>query len=267
MRLLPVMLLAAAIAPLHAAQAYEVTIDFSNLSGANGAALSPVFIALQNGSFNPYTPGSTASSAIVTLAHTGSGSGLGAEFNQPGGQSAEVTASGGFGPGIYLPGQSGSITLNLDPVANEYLSFYTMVVPSNDRFIGETVQLFNSSGTFIGANETLNGSSIWEAGAYNSQVAGAAFVVNNAGNNVLTPNGVISQDYNFSVYSGQLTPAGYNFTNLPGADTPILSLSATAAAPVPLPAQVVPYSIGLGLLGLKRLAGQRNKNRDHGLTA
>ena len=247
MRFLPALILAGAIAPIYSAQAYQVNLNFSNLSGGNGAALSPIFIALQDGGFNPYTPGSAASPAIVQLAETGSGAGLAGEFNQSGGLSVEVTAMGGFGPGIYLPGQTGGISLNLDPVANRYLSFFSMVVPSNDRFVGGKIELFDAAGNFLGANSTLSGNAIWDAGAVASQLAGAAFLVNNAGGNTPTPGGVISLNDNFAVYAGQLTPAGYNFSNLPGDATPLLNISAVAA--VPLPAAAWLFGGALPLLG------------------
>jgi Spondin_N len=251
MRLLASFLLAGLLAPLGSAQAYEVTISFTNMAGADGVALSPIFIALQNGSFNPYTAGTTASSAIVQLAEMGSGTGLGAQFTQSGGQQAEVGVNGG----IYLPGQSGSITLNLDPTANEYLSFYSMVVPSNDRFIGETIQLFDSSGNFLGANMTYTASAVWDAGAVASQVAGAAFLTDNSGGNTATPNGVITADDNFAVYGGHPTAAGYTFSNLPTASSPLINVSAMAAVPVPGAVWLFGSALtGLGWFGSRRKA-------------
>ena len=43
---------------------------------------------------------------------------------------------GGFGPGIFRPGASSWIDLDLDPSIHRYLTFGSMVVPSNDAFIG-----------------------------------------------------------------------------------------------------------------------------------
>ena len=170
----------------------------------------------------------------------------------------EVTAStNAFGPGIYLPGGTSSITLNLNPVQNEYLNYYTMVVPSNDFFIGGQIQLFDNSGKFLGANTTLTGSSVWDAGAVVPQIAGAAFLANNGGTVNSAENGVIqainasnSLANSYAVYAGQLTSDGYVFNNLPNASSPLLSISAVSA--VPLPASVWLFGSILPLLGLIR---------------
>ncbi|MGD0961361.1 MAG: spondin domain-containing protein [Methylomonas sp.] len=256
MKFFPILMLAGALSPVYSAQAEEVTINFANLAGADGVALSPVFIALTNSPSLEYTPGTAASSAIAQLAETGSGAGLMPEFaGISGAQTAEVVATTNnfTPPGIYLPGGTGSITLNLDPVKNEYLSFYTMVVPSNDRFIGGEIQLFNSAGQFIGANAVIDGSAIWDAGAVASQVAGAVFIANDTGSNTPTPNGVITADDNYSVYNNSLTPAGYSFTNLPGDNTPILGITA-AVVPEPPMAWLFASVLWLAALARRRMA-------------
>lgn len=234
MKQISALLLAGVLAPVVNAHAEEVSISFANLAGMNGVALSPVFIGLSNNPTPVYTPGSLSSAAVTQLAETGSGAGLAGVYgNMNGVQTAEVTAmSHAFGPGIYLPGANGSITLNLDPAKNMYLDFYAMVVPSNDRFISGELQLFNSMGQFVGGNLTLNGNAVWDAGAVASQLAGAAFLVNNSGGNKAI-NGVITVNSDFSVYANQLTPAGYTFTNLPTDNTPLLSVNAVAAVPEP----------------------------------
>lgn len=258
MRHLPSLILAGALLPFCSAQAYEVTFTFTNLSGADGVALSPFFIALHDGSYDAFNAGSAASSGIQQLSETGSGAGLASAFAAayPSGMSAEVTASmNSFGPGIYLPGGSGSITLDLNPTTDRYLSYFAMVVPSNDRFVGNdsptAIQLFDSSGNFTGGTYTYNGSSIWDAGAVVSQINGAAFLANNGGtSNTAMPGGVIGLNDNFSVYGGQTTAAGYDFSNLPGNSTPLFSLSAVAA--VPLPGAVWLFGSILPIFGLMR---------------
>ncbi|MDD4915899.1 MAG: spondin domain-containing protein [Methylococcales bacterium] len=260
MKLTPALILAAALSPFCSAQAYEVTLTFTNQSAANGAALSPIFIALGNGSFNPFTAGGMASTAIQTLSETGSGSGLATLFTaaDPAGYSQEVTATtNSFGPGIYLPGGTASVTLNLDPTLNEYLNYYSMVVPSNDFFVGGQIQLFDSSGNFLGANATLTGGSVWDAGAVVPQIAGAAFLSGNSGTSNTAESGVIaainatnSSANSYEVYAGQQTAAGYTFSDLPNSATPLLSISAVSA--VPVPAAVWLFGSVLPMLGLAR---------------
>jgi len=260
MKLMSALMLSAALTPFCSAQAYEVTLTFTNDSVTNGAALSPIFIALGNGTFNPFAAGSAASSAIQTLSETGSGSGLSTQFASldPTGYSQEVVAAtNSFGPGIYLPGGTTSVTLNLNPTQNEYLNYYSMVVPSNDYFVGGQIQLFNSSGSFLGTNTTLTGSSIWNAGAVVAQIDGAAFLAGNAGTSNTAESGVITainatntSANSYEVYAGQKTAAGYNFTSLPNASTPLLSISAVSA--VPLPGAAWLFATALPLLGMAR---------------
>ena len=69
------------------------------------------------------------------------------------------------GPGSYPPGAEGSLVLSLDPTDNRYLSFLSMVVPSNDAFIGNDdatgIELFDAMGNFVATDFTLTGSNIW----------------------------------------------------------------------------------------------------------
>lgn len=253
---LPSLVLAALALPISAAQAENVTLTFSNLAAANGPALTPLFIALHDGTFDAFDAGNIASSAIEAIAELGDGSGLASAFSagHTNGISATVTASlNAFGPGVFLPGASGSITLNLDPVKNRYLSYFAMVVPSNDRFIGNDspteIELFDDMGHFLGLNHFESVSSIWDAGSETDGSFGAAFVVGSdalAGN---AQNGVIALNDDFAVYSGLATPAGYNF-NPAGANTPLLSI--TAVSQVPVPAAAWLFGSVLPAMGLWR---------------
>ncbi|WP_157205029.1 spondin domain-containing protein [Methylomonas methanica] len=254
---LPVLLLAGMLAPVAGAQASNVTLSFANISGANGPALSPFFVALHDGSFDAFDIGASASSAIEAIAELGSGAGLSSSFAAafPTGISTTVTASvNGFGPGIFLPGGSGSVTLDLDPVKNRYLSYFSMVVPSNDRFLGNDspteIELFDTMGHFTGGTFVDNGNKIWDAATELDGTTGAAFLVGSNATDSPAQNGLIQANSDFSVYSGLATAAGYNFTNLPGANTPLLRISAVSA--VPLPAAFWLFASALPVLGLRR---------------
>ncbi|WP_150048230.1 spondin domain-containing protein [Methylomonas rhizoryzae] len=236
----PVLILANAIWPYPSAHAAEVTFTVTNLSAAQGVAISPVFLAFHDGSYDAFDQGSAASAAIEAVAELGDSSGLAAAFASAyadgvsGSASATVNA---FGPGIFLPGGSGSITLNLDPVKNRYLSYFAMVVPSNDRFIGNDepmeIQLFDEMGHFLGLNFVETGAGIWDAGTELDAAEGAAFLVGSNATVSPAQNGLISFDHDFSAYAGLATPGGYNFTDLPGTATPLLSISAVSQVPLP----------------------------------
>jgi len=241
-------------------QAANVTLTFSNISGANGPALSPFFAAFHDGTFDAFNPEALATSAIELVAETGNGAGLTSVFaaskaSNNGGFSRTVTASiNAFGPGIFLPGASGSITVDLDPVKNRYLSYFAMVVPSNDRFLGNDspieIELFDSLGNFTGGTFQDNGAAIWDAGTETDGLFGAAFLVGSSASDSPAQNGVIQANNDFSVYAGLATPAGYNFTNLPGANTPLLRITAVSAVPVPAAAWL--FGSALPFLGFMR---------------
>lgn len=254
--LLPACFFAGVFLPLPEAYASNVTLTFSNLSGANGPALSPFFVAFHDGNFDAFDVGAAASSAIESVAELGDGSGLASGFSgYADGVSGTVTASvNGFGPGIFLPGASGSITVDLDPVKNRYLSFFAMVVPSNDRFVGNdsplSIELFDSAGHFNGLNHVANGNSIWDAGTELDGADGAAFLVGSNAGDSPAQNGLIQFNHDFSAYAGLATAAGYNFTDLPGVNTPLLSI--TAVSQVPVPAAFWLFGSALPLMGLGR---------------
>jgi len=254
---IPALLLAGILLPLSSAQASNVSISLSNLSTANGVALTPVFLAFHDGSFDPFDLGSLASSAIKAIAETGSVAELSNYFssNHPQGMSHVLTAtSNGFGPGVFLPGATGSVTVNLDPMKHRYLSYFAMAVPSNDRFVGNDnpmeITLFDNNGQFVGGSFQDNADSIWDAGTEQDGATGAAFVVGSDATSNPPENEVIRANFDFSGYSGLTTPAGYIFNNTPAANTPLLRIDAVSA--VPLPAAAWLFGSALPLLGFLR---------------
>ncbi|MGP0063070.1 MAG: spondin domain-containing protein [Isosphaeraceae bacterium] len=128
------------------AQADHIQITVTNNQAAGGFALAPVWFGLQNSStYSPFTPGSSASSAIATLAQFGNTAPLTAAFMGMGPETTLASADPNFKQ--FLPGESNSTTLNIsNPGSDQYLSFAGMVVPSNDYFQGNAtaLQIFDS---------------------------------------------------------------------------------------------------------------------------
>ena len=64
--------------------------------------------------------------------------------------------------------ESFTVTLNGTPEANRYLSYASMLFPTNDGFIGndnpQAIEIFDESGNFIGANFIVTGEQTWDAG-------------------------------------------------------------------------------------------------------
>jgi hypothetical protein len=145
-------------------RAADIRITVTNDQTSGGAALAPVWFGVQNGSFNAFSQGGTASSAIEKLAETGNTAYLAAQFA---GNGPETTLTSGGALPQFLPGQSASTVLAVDnPGTNKFLSFAGMVVPSNDFFMGNAnpLQIFNSNGSFVGPMTIqVYGSDVWDA--------------------------------------------------------------------------------------------------------
>ncbi|NNK78347.1 MAG: PEP-CTERM sorting domain-containing protein, partial [Litoreibacter sp.] len=88
-----------------------------------------------------------------------------AEEGDPSGMIADATAAGATsgvifwperfaGAPVIDPGEIASITLKADPTTNRFFSFLSMVIPSNDTFIGNedsmAYEVFTAIGEFTG---------------------------------------------------------------------------------------------------------------------
>ena len=138
----------------------------TNDQPGGGFALAPVWFGVQNGTFTTFTPGSTASSQIATLAQFGNTAPLATLFESEN-VGVDTTLTSGGSLAQFLPGQSNSTTLNVsNPAVDQFLSFAGMVVPSNDFFMGNAtpLQIFNSNGSFKGPMTIkVFGSNIWDS--------------------------------------------------------------------------------------------------------
>ncbi|MEO0631040.1 MAG: spondin domain-containing protein, partial [Planctomycetota bacterium] len=121
--------------------------------------------------------------------------------------------------GLITGGNSDSVSFNVtNPADNRFLSFATMVVPTNDLFIGNPngIEIFDAAGNFNGPlTITIFGSQVWDAGTdVNNADDGAAFLqgIDGAAG---TPEGSTAQ----------------LFFSLPGADGYLDSLLGRTTAP------------------------------------
>ena len=162
------------------ARAVDVRVTVTNLGPADGIAFSPVVVAAHNGTVDLFDNGSAASTGVENVAEMGNGTDLMGEITTMQGSAdteLAIANMGGFGPGIHVPGSSGALVLSLDPTDNRYFSFLSMVVPSNDAFVGNddplAHELFDAGGNFVGQDFTLMGSDIWDAGTEINGLTGA----------------------------------------------------------------------------------------------
>ena len=141
-----VVLLALAVASAPAQERLLITVE--NLSPTEGFFLTPTWIGLHNGSFDLFDVGATASTGLEQLAEDGiigpasDPSTLSGMFAAPGRLEGVATGPSGFGsqmgqPPLIDTGETASVEIQtINPAAYRYLSFASMVIPSNDAFIG-----------------------------------------------------------------------------------------------------------------------------------
>lgn len=173
----------------------SVVVTVENAQPGRGVFLTPPWIGIHDGSFDTYDGGSVASvplggNEIEALAEDGNNAPLTATFAAllPNAPQVEGVA-GPTGP--LGPGQRASVTLNVDPTADRYFSYASMVIPSNDAFIANgnplAHQLFDSFGNFVGSSFIVSGDETNDAGTeVNDEIASNVAFLAQAGPNIGT---------------------------------------------------------------------------------
>ena len=128
------------------AQMQSVTVTVQNLAPASGIAFAPLHFGFNQGSFDAFNLGGVATAPIISVAEGGSGNVWQAEF-----AAADPTATRGTIGGALTPGNSASLSFTVDPAINAFFTFASMVVPSNDLFIGNdsAIRLFDAAGNLL----------------------------------------------------------------------------------------------------------------------
>lgn len=182
----------------------QIEVTVTNLQTENGSLLTPVFLATQNGVYDIFDLNAPASPSLESLAEDGT----------TGPRIAAALASGGVGEalatpgGPLLPGESRTITFFADPSDDltRYLSYLSMVIPSNDAFVGnddpEALDLFDGNELIRRVGPTafiVNGDEVFDAGTeVNDEIPeNTAALAQTAPNTGVTENGVIVQHPGF----------------------------------------------------------------------
>ena len=242
-----------------AAVTLEVTV--TNNQAADGVFLTPLYVGFHDGSFDAFDVGSTASAGVERLAEEGDPSLVAAERTvaAPTSQGGVITGPAGFGsvagqPPVLDAGETATLRITVD-ASNRYLTFLSMIIPSNDAFIGNdnpfAYEIFDAAGAFTGISpiEVTLGD-IWDAGTEVNNGIGAAF--NAAGGVGTDQNGTISLLGDPSALFGQNTAAGTTIGSVLGNSVATISVAA-----VPLPAGLPLMATALGLFGLAGLKRTR----------
>jgi len=176
----------AALAALTPASATLVRVTVTNPAGPGGLSLTPLYFGFQNGTVDLFDVGAAASNGIEEIAETGNFAPLRSErLAQQADSVGGVALGTDIGaPGPIEPGESATFVVDLDAVDNRFLFFASMILPSNDTFIGvdDPMQfsLFDAAGNFLGPQTIdITGLFAYDAGTEvndASVTGGAAFV-------------------------------------------------------------------------------------------
>ncbi len=180
-----------------AAATIPVVVTIRNLAPSNGTYQTPVWVGFHDGTFDLFDLGAPASMALERLAEDGDASFVMADFTASGAGSQQGAIAGSGGP--IAPGETARMTFFLDPLGltSRYFSYASMVIPSNDAFIGNgdptAFQVFNSSGGFVGGSFIVSGGMVMDAGTeVNDEIPmNTAFFGQTTPNTGTTENGVV----------------------------------------------------------------------------
>lgn len=157
---------------------------------------------------------------------------------------------------VFAPGVSNSFVFDLDPTQDRYFSFLSMVIPSNDAFIGNGNpighEIFDASGNFLGHDFIFVGANVRDAGTeINDESHGnTAFFGQAAPNTGINENGVITVHSGFIPGGPILSDPMFAHADFLQPGYQIARFQVTA---VPEPETYAMLLVGLGLVGYRTM--------------
>lgn len=248
------------VASQHATAA-NIQVTLTNNATAGGTYLTPAWFGFHDGNFDVFDTGSSASTALESLAEDGSTAALDAAFKLA--QTNGISGQANGGP-VAPSASSTTVFSNLTASNNNWFSFAAMVIPSNDFFIGNNNPLaWNISSLINGETNSLSFDvvRVYDAGTEVNDFATSAgnglFANVSGGQN--GPNQGADENAFISVASGADFGSFANLSNVTGSDVSgfnfdnyasIATIQLSTVAAVPEPETYAMFLAGLGLMGV-----------------
>ncbi|TKF21026.1 hypothetical protein FCV43_11475 [Vibrio genomosp. F6] len=174
-------------------QTFTITVENQTAN----QPMSPLVVLGHNSDYHLFNIGQASSVALEMLAESGDNSMLLDRVNT----NSDVYQAKA-GAGLILPGASDTVSITLNPYQSSHLSLASMLVNTNDAFVGETD--LKTTGFSVGQRYTMS-MDVWDSGTEaNSETAatvpgpaggGEGFNSARDDNDIVTfHSGVISQD-------------------------------------------------------------------------
>lgn len=233
--------------------------------GNSSFSLTPFWFAFHDGSFDTFDVGAAATMSLEMLAEDGIVDGLVDDFTASGpngDRQGVVGAPQGFGPApVIEPGETGRSYITLaDESTTPYFSFASMIIPSNDSFVGNSnpmaYEVFDGLNGINGGTFTIQlfADDLYDSGTEDNIGMGAAFSTI-GGTASDTIGGVIAAAGDLSEFLDTDTPAGTTITELIGANQLVATISVTR---VPEPSTgLIAVALAMGLIGLNTARRRR----------
>ena len=248
------------------AAATTLRISVTNNSGVGGLTLTPLYTAFHDGTFDAFNVGAKASPGLEALAEDGNASVIAAARSaaHPNSQGTVIGAPQGFaGAPLIEPGETGATTITVDGRLNQFFSFLSMILPSNDQFIGNdnatAYRLFDAAGNFLGPQKiNVTGLMAYDAGTEVNNGIGSPFASLGSGS-ATDENGVIGKATGILNFAGLTLPNGQVLDPraIDFAGNGNFNVATITIAAVPVPAAMPLMLLGFGALGF--VARRRNK--------
>lgn len=233
-----------------------LTVHVENLQPEGGLFFTPVWVGFHDGTFDTFDVGGTTSAALETLAEDGDIAPLSASFAGQG-VDGGVAPGSPFGPSGSSFASMASADFSVDPASNGYFSFASMIIPSNDAFVGNdnpmAYSLFDADGNFTGpVTIEITGANIYDAGTeVNATMGGAAFSA--LGGDSTTEAMPIGMHAGLDDFIGTGTANGETIASAFGADSVIARITISQAVPEPSSTLLLAFAIpAIGLLRKRR---------------